>query len=468
MFARGLSLFFQRTLLNDQRRPGPWWLRLAVVSLGFLSLLVASAASAMAAAPGLGLLRFTFLLNLLAVTGFASGYFPAILAEETEEGNFDLLVISGLRPVSLILGKLLARLCTSLLLLAVQTPFLVIAITLGGVLPGHVAQAIGFLLAYTVALAGLGLLCSVSAENTPQAVRRTLPWIGALWLGPLLADLVSDAIPAFQALGILLGSLQPFQILQDLLQAGSDPAAFTQTSVNFALAGLLCGLVAALWLHVRIHLRHVFQDSAGRGPKSRPSVRVQGNPIRWLTLRTRLGGYRAILGYVFAALLLLILDEPTLAVLAFLGVGSISAVHLIGPDAREGSLEALVLLPLRSEELIKGKLSAWVVGILPFVVCCFIAMDQVTMLIILAEAMVFFLFCMLFSTRMRWGAIPAAAALTLFGVNTGLAILGLPAMLAGPIVAVPWILCLVAGILLGQYRRLCSTVTHAITEQAQL
>ena len=54
------------------------------------------------------------------------------MAEEKEEQTLGLLRMTGLSPLSILLGKSTSRLCGALLLLAAQFPFTIFAVTLGG------------------------------------------------------------------------------------------------------------------------------------------------------------------------------------------------------------------------------------------------------------------------------------------------------------------------------------------------
>ena len=62
-------------------------------------------------------------------------HFGSAIVEEKEEGTLALLRMTGASPFSILAGKSLPRLMVAVLFLFVVSPFLMLAITLGGFLP---------------------------------------------------------------------------------------------------------------------------------------------------------------------------------------------------------------------------------------------------------------------------------------------------------------------------------------------
>ena len=87
----------------------------------------------MVGAPGLHFLQEMVWLNLVFITLAGLSYFASAITEEKEEMMLGLLRMTDLNPVAILLGKSTSRLVGALLLLLVQVPFVLLAVTLGGV-----------------------------------------------------------------------------------------------------------------------------------------------------------------------------------------------------------------------------------------------------------------------------------------------------------------------------------------------
>jgi hypothetical protein len=108
------------------------------------------------------------------VTLLGGIYFTAAIVEEKEEQTLPLLKMTGASPVAILLGKSGPRLVSVLLLLLVVTPFLLLSITLGGVLPRGLLSATLGILTYAVMFCQLGLLASVVSRDFPRAFSKTI------------------------------------------------------------------------------------------------------------------------------------------------------------------------------------------------------------------------------------------------------------------------------------------------------
>ena len=111
---------------------------------------------------------------MIGALGFATLAGPLMFAtcitEEKEEQTLGLLRMANVGPLSLLLGKLAPRLASALLILIVQFPFTLLAITLGGVGWSQVFAAFCTLLAHVFLIANVGLFCSVVGRRTGSAV----------------------------------------------------------------------------------------------------------------------------------------------------------------------------------------------------------------------------------------------------------------------------------------------------------
>jgi hypothetical protein len=101
----------------------------------------------------------------------------------------ELLQLAGINRLSIVLGKLFPKLLESSLLISVQIPFTLLAVTLGGVASAQLGAAYLCLFTYLWFSAGVGIWCSARASSGRVAVLMTtlvlglyhLPWLG-LWI----------------------------------------------------------------------------------------------------------------------------------------------------------------------------------------------------------------------------------------------------------------------------------------------
>ena len=76
-----------------------------------------------------------------------------------------LLRMTDLNSIAILLGKSTSRLVGAFLMLVVQLPFILLAVTLGGVGLIQILAAYSSLLAYLFLVCNLALLCSVAVSQ---------------------------------------------------------------------------------------------------------------------------------------------------------------------------------------------------------------------------------------------------------------------------------------------------------------
>jgi ABC-type transport system involved in cytochrome c biogenesis permease component len=188
MFSSALALF-TRSFRVDARSTAPHVLRLLFACVILLELVWTHEMDVLFGAPGLTVFKWISWLNFVLITLAGLGYFATAISEEKEEDSLGLLKMAGISPVALLLGKSTTRLVAVLLMLAVEFPFVLLSITLGGVTMGQVVAMAAALAAYLVFIANLGLLCSVICQNSRRAsTLMTLSLIVLLIVLPLLAE----------------------------------------------------------------------------------------------------------------------------------------------------------------------------------------------------------------------------------------------------------------------------------------
>src|SRR5205814_6151497 len=122
---------------------------------------------------------------ILAAAVVAPAVSASAFATERERGTLDLLLLQGPGPARIVLGKVLAALIFSLLLLAVGIPFFAPAWSFGGVQPDQVIALVTILCTATLFFCALGV------------------FFGALLRGPLQASLFAQGTALFIVFGTL-------------------------------------------------------------------------------------------------------------------------------------------------------------------------------------------------------------------------------------------------------------------------
>jgi hypothetical protein len=157
------------------------------------------------------------MLNGLLISLGSIGYFASTITEEKEEGTLGLMLMAGLDPLGVLLGKFGTRLMQAGYLVLLQIPFALLAVTMGGVAPKQVAAVMAALLSLLFLTANVALLISVLSKNSRQAAfRMTLAVIGYC----VAAFAIYELRRVFMARAVPIGiAIYPpwYQHLQDAL-----------------------------------------------------------------------------------------------------------------------------------------------------------------------------------------------------------------------------------------------------------
>lgn len=221
---RGIFALFFRSLRGDAR--SVWvhlaWLFLLLVI--YIALWFAQVQADYLGAPGRNFFRYVIYLNAIFVTLLGVSYFSSAISEEKEEDTLGLMTMAGISPLGILLGKSTTRLFQVFLLLALQYPFTLLAITLGGLKPDQISAAYLALLAYTILLANVGLFCSVVSRRNRDAASLTVLLLIGYIFTPLFA-LIGVSFLQFQG-GADWQSVAP--LLKPILAWVSKTSVFTQ------------------------------------------------------------------------------------------------------------------------------------------------------------------------------------------------------------------------------------------------
>lgn len=157
-------------------------------------LITSQAAYSYTGAPGLTFFSEVVYTNFFFITLTGLSYFAGAIAEEKEEGTLGLLRMTNLGPLTILLGKSSSRLLGIALLLLVQLPFTLLAVTLGGVSIHQVFAAYVSLGAYIFFVCNLALLFSVMVARVSLASMITSMALLLFFFIPVLCRALLDLL----------------------------------------------------------------------------------------------------------------------------------------------------------------------------------------------------------------------------------------------------------------------------------
>lgn len=466
---------FERTLRQETRSVLVCVARVGLLVIILLTLLTVQTAarSGIFGAPGLQFLVEMFWVNAVFITMAGFSYFAAAITEEKEEMMLGLLRMTDLNSIAILLGKSTSRLVGALLLLLVQIPFVLLAVTLGGVGLHQIAATYSMLLAYLFLLSNVALLCSVVFRNTATAACVTLFLIVMFIFGHYFAAGIESDIASWYNVNLHRG-VWPFVTEAISLWRRATPApsltgvfqtGFAGPIVGFqVVSNLVLGLIAFLlsWLVFEPCTR-TEKDAAPtrrwlltrKNRNSRLPQHVTGaHAITWKDFAFITGGkFGLLLKFVVVALLVGVCNiyqyesgskltwEFQGGALVWVSLFStavwlaVEASRVFKDEVRWKTLSSLVTLPISVSEIAYRKTLGALLGTLPLLAGFFIGLmmvpdkvgDFVTEInrepselgAFVVVFLNFFLFLHLvafFSLVIKWGGLPLAIAIHVVGL----------------------------------------------------
>ncbi len=402
-----------RSLRVDARQLSPHLMRAGLAGFVLLNLTMAQVSFG-SQAPGLNLFRMIVYTNI----GFASLIVPMLFAnaitEEKEERMLPLLQIAGVSPLTILVGKSLPRLTSVLLILVIQIPFSLLAITLGGVTFSQIIASYLAIAAYILFVGSLSLWCSVIFRITGNAIGLAGILILGYHLVPLVAYGLLTAMSfspnwsgiAKPALATLNGYWQTtiFTQISTIFVAGSAPAFWTwQVGTNLA-AGMIFFLLS--WSTFNVFNREtdtapVRRKSRNKARRARTS-RTWKSALVWKDFYFSAGGMKFAYAKIvlYAALVALIAFvqanwdwrqiQPDMVAnivawimfFLFLPLELIRTIsRTFESEVKEKTLSSLMMLPKTTRRIAYSKLLGGLLGLIPVLVfICLAFAVQPTML----------------------------------------------------------------------------------------
>ena len=188
------------------------------------------------------LFRLFVLFQLSLMLFFAPLSAATAVAHEKDRRTFVLLLMTDLRDVEIILGKLTASLLQVLTLLATSAPVFFLCLLLGGVSAGQVLDVIGVTAAAGLLGGSLGLLVALGRDRTFQSLALTVLTLVLALAG---IEALGFALPDFRILGVpLTQALDPFKTVLTVVDPASASASSgLRPAVVFILASSVLSVI---------------------------------------------------------------------------------------------------------------------------------------------------------------------------------------------------------------------------------
>lgn len=454
---RGAFSLFQWTLRRDVQLLRTHLVRGAFAGIMLLVLLMAWLRTLSVGAAGLNLFEAICWTNIIVSTLAGISYFSTCVTEESETGNLGLLKLAGMGAFSILLGKSTSRLVGAFMLLVVQFPFTLLAITLGGVTLMQILSAYAAIGAHLILVANLALCFSVFCQSSGRAAAWAAIVLILFFTSGSILGFARTAIPQGQVWGMfntseIIGGIERWQEFQlemsvfdritaVLSAAFAGPILTTQVWYSLLLAGGLFGF-ACLGFE-RSTRKQSTQHRTGLSTSRRSFRRVFGvsrtwkHALAWKEFNFLTGGHVmwvVRLG-LFGGLSALVYqygtgpkttDWPLVSsaisscVLAVVGCELlIYASRLLFDEARWGTFPLLLILPITARDLVWQKVWGCLLATLPAFgwLCVAIAVypgelselvQNTRAPIIAINFMLLLHVTVLLSLFMRWAALPAA------------------------------------------------------------
>ena len=401
---RALLALFVRSMREDARARLPPILRATLVLVILLILWANERDFARRTAPGREFLGMVLFANVGLIAIATLGIFSSAITEEKEDQTLTLLRMTKLNPLAILLGKSTTRLIGALLLLVVQIPFTLLAVTLGGVNMTQVLSAYAVLGATTFFACNLALLCSVMSRNTTRAGIWTGVTCGVVFaILPIICIVSSLKKLSFGALapstawehfGTWLVESNPAYTLAVLIFEPGKVAPVERHIWMNVTAGVVCFLIS--WIVFDRFCASPQEIVASRRRKKTWRVFARGRPskrrpLAWKDYHFLLGGRRGMWLRIGIGTLVLVaiysyenwvredgLKEPyfwreaggmimTYSIIAFALDVSLTASRIFGEERRLLTLGSLVILPKTMGTLIRQKILGCLPVMLPWI-----------------------------------------------------------------------------------------------------
>ena len=443
----GTFALMNQSLRMQSRNMRAHGFRIGAILLIYFAVVRAFSVSAIVGAPGLEFLMSMAYLNLVMITLAGPSAFATLITEERAERMLGLLTLAGVNSLSMIAGRLAPQLFASVLLLTVQFPFTLLAITLGGVTWHQVVAIYMALLAWLILAANLGLFFSAISKRSGSAAAATTLVLLAMLFVPLLVTSTTRPTGAPPPPPVIewLGNLSMFGRITQITRTGFADSAFSVQVLSHLGIALGCFVASLAVLSHSLGTASDLEAAPARAVV-RGSRRFLGpgrawaRAIPWKDFHFLAGGTRwLVVKFIVYPLLVgglavlfsdavmfdssaMMLFTPIMVCLLLLEA-SLHASRVFRTEVQDKTFSTLALLPQWTGSIMYSKIAGCAIGLLPAVFWSVVGLPMWLQSVSGGYALFYVglalsygvFFCYLvawLSLVVRYGALPLAFAIT--------------------------------------------------------
>ncbi len=399
----GVTALLARSLRSDSRSIYIHAARVGLMAAIYIALCCTLQGAMRFGAPGMRFFRASVYLNAIFMTLLGIGFFSTTITEEKEEETLGLMTMAGISPLGLLLGKLGGRLVQALLLIIVQYPFTLLAVTMGGVTQSQVQAAYSGLIGFTLLMAGVGVLCSTIASSSRKAGTALVVILGLYVIVPFVCQAVVPRLGLQRTVvahGLqYVAKMSLFVQIEEILASGGSDSPWNIQFFMNAFLGIACFFVAwgCFGLTVTSSTIEATTTSVNRSELRRNSVngRVWSNPFLWKDYRFVAGGFRMWMVRAIGYGLLFPVTWTACELWGMRGWGgyysqrlgvyqffalcaltwesSLIAARCLQDEIRGQTLASLVMLPQSTTQVFYSKFAGAMIGVIPGITWLLIA-----------------------------------------------------------------------------------------------
>ena len=439
-----------RSLRQDTKYFRPHLIRAVCGLMIYGSLIIAQLQSIQAGAPGLRFFRSITTLNLYFLTLAGISFFATAITEEKEEETLPLLQMANISGLSILLGKSTSRVISVFLMLSIQFPFTVLAVTLGGCTLHQVWATFWAVVAYMILLANIALFGSVLMRRSRQAASFVTLMVVAIYIIPAIFD-SSGVTPGGTGAVIFdyYRDVSIFYRVGTILETGFNESVISlQVMCNVGIGGVFF-ILSWAWFSLFSERRQqgterpALMGTAARMKWLKPS-RAWALALAWKDYNFLTGGYVGtaikfvLFGLVVLATYLIVgmqAGQPEWAIIStwiMFGMVVVQGLRYSGVvfqhEIKQQTLSALVMLPQYPIVIVYSKFLGCAMGLAPALfwmmvsLCCTpqLALEVVTFpatWLIVGELIIMMSLAVQLSMHMKWGAVAASFAIVLMFFN---------------------------------------------------
>jgi ABC-type transport system involved in multi-copper enzyme maturation permease subunit len=219
-------------------------------------------------------------LNLALVILLVPGFVSTTITQERENRSFDMLFTTLLTPSEILVGKLLASLAITFLVVITSVPIPAVCALSGGISVPLLVKAYSVVLLATLVYGLFGLAMSALCQRSFTALALTYVGIllmaGATWLPSVLLS----QVVGMQSIWHVIRSLSPFEVLFALNHQERYELAVTGLNAHTVYRFHLLGMAALGAIYLGIFCLFVLRPLRRRKPTAQTAYSDMKTAVR--------------------------------------------------------------------------------------------------------------------------------------------------------------------------------------------